>query len=452
LPVFRTERRVSRSTTELPYVPDSAELFAALADRPWAMFLDSGFPACAQGRFDILVADPVATLVTRGETTEIRHGDGLERSSDDPLSLLQRVLARHAPTSPADASLPFRGGAVGYFGYDLGRRFERLPAIAVDVESLPEMAVGIYDRALVVDHVARRCVRVGAPLLHGAARERPMLRARAPIRASLDRMGYAAAFARVIDYIRAGDCYQVNLARRFSVAVTGDPWAGYRRLRSLSPAPFSAYLNTPEAQILSVSPERFLHVRGDTVETRPIKGTRPRAVDSVADQQLARELLGSAKDRAENIMIVDLLRSDFGRVCDTGSVQVEALCELESFANVHHLVSTVRGRLAPRVHALDALRACFPGGSITGAPKIRAMQIIEELERERRGVYCGAIGYVGFDGAMDMNIAIRTLVHRHGETRFWAGGGIVADSNVDQEFQETLDKASAMFGLLARNE
>jgi para-aminobenzoate synthetase component 1 len=230
--------------------------------------------------------------------------------------------------------------------------------------------------------------------------------------------------------------------------VAGDPWAGYRRLRSLSPAPCGAYLNTPAAQILCNSPERFLRVRANLVETRPIKGTRARAADAATDRRLAQELLRSAKDRAENVMIVDLLRSDLGRVCEVGSVQVDALCALESFATVHHLVSTVSGRLAPGVHALDALRACFPGGSITGAPKIRAMQIIEELERERRGVYCGAIGYVGFDGAMDVNIAIRTLVHRAGEVRFWSGGGIVADSNVAAEFQETLDKAAAMFAML----
>jgi para-aminobenzoate synthetase component 1 len=437
-------QRAPVSVTELPYVPDSAGLFEALADRPWAMFLDSGFPASTRARYDILVVDPVATLVTHGAVTEIREGDAVVRSDADPLELLRQTLARLTPAvSPAPA-LPFAGGAVGYFSYDLGRRFERVSAIARDVDRLPQMAVGIYDSAIVVDHRERRCVQLGN-FATGAARERVPLRATAPIDTSLDRAAYTAAFARVRDYIRAGDCYQVNLARRFSAPVAGDAWAGYRRLRVLSPAPCSAYLHTPDARILSTSPERFLLVRGDRVETRPIKGTRPRHADAAADRELAHALLGSAKDRAENVMIVDLLRSDLGRVCEVGSVTVDALCELESFANVHHLVSTVSGRLAPGVHALDALRACFPGGSITGAPKIRSMQIIEELERERRGVYCGAIGYIGFDGAMDLNVAIRTLVHRDGAVRFWAGGGIVADSNVEQEFQETLDKASPMF-------
>ncbi|HKQ30999.1 MAG TPA: aminodeoxychorismate synthase component I [Burkholderiales bacterium] len=440
---------------ELPYRPDSAELFEAWADRPWAMFLDSGFPGSNSGRYDVIVADPVATLVTRGALTEIRSADGVERSGDDPLTLLQRTLARHAPDSFPSSESPFNGGAVGYFAYDLGRRFERMSQTAIDVEQLPDMAVGIYSAVVIVDHGEQRSFYLGReptaaePFLHALPRRiRPALRATERLHTSLDSDAYAAAFARVMEYIRAGDCYQVNLARRFSAAVRGDPWAGYRALRSLGPVPYGAYLNTPDVQVLSFSPERFLNVHGDRVETRPIKGTRRRHPDVDADRRLAQELLVSAKDRAENVMIVDLLRNDLGKVCQVGSVSVEALCELESFASVHHLVSTVSGRLAPGVHALDVLRACVPGGSITGAPKVRAMQIIEEIERERRGVYCGAIGYVGFDGAMDVNIAIRTLTHRQGQIRFWAGGGIVADSNVEAEFQETLAKAAMPIALL----
>jgi para-aminobenzoate synthetase component 1 len=420
------------------------------------MFLDSGFPDVSTGRYDILVADPVATLVTRGAVTELRSADSVERSEDDPLAILQRALARYAPASSVSSSLPFSGGAVGYFAYDLGRRFERLPDDVTDVENLPDMAVGIYDAAVVIDHAQHRGVCIGygpdaaQAFMHSSPRRiRPALRAQASLQTSLDRDAYASAFQRVMDYIRAGDCYQVNLARRFSATVRGDPWAGYRALRQLTPVPHGGYLNVPDAQILSFSPERFLSVRDGRVETRPIKGTRRRHADADADRRLAQELLVSAKDRAENVMIVDLLRNDLGKVCASGSICVEALCELESFAAVHHLVSTVSGRVADGMHALDVLRACFPGGSITGAPKIRAMQIIEELERERRGVYCGAIGYVGFDGAMDVNIAIRTLTHRHGQVRFWAGGGIVADSSVDAEFQETLAKAAVPLQLLA---
>lgn len=450
---------------ELAYHADSADLFEALADQPWAMFLDSGRPQSIHGRHDILVADPIATLVTRGDITEIKSHLALETSAEDPLLLLRRSLERYAGATINDPALAFAGGAVGYFAYDLGRRFEHVPAMAIDVQALPEMAVGIYDWAVVVDHDAQRSCFVGSGGLAQRARyeraaalvnrraplhHRPMLRARSALQASLDRDAYAAAFQRVRQYIDAGDCYQVNLARRFAAPVEGDPWAGYRALRASNPAPYAAYLNTPAAQVLSASPERFLSVRSGIVQTRPIKGTRARHPDAQIDRQLARELLDSAKDRAENVMIVDLLRNDLGKVCEFGSVRTDSLCELESFATVHHLVSTVSGRLAAGKHALDALRACFPGGSITGAPKIRAMQIIEELECERRGVYCGAIGYVGFDGAMDLSVAIRTLVHTAGTARFWAGGGIVADSTPEAEYQETLTKAAAMFELLGK--
>src|SRR5690606_14358319 len=223
------------------------------------------------------------------------------------------------------------------------------------------------------------------------------------------------------------------------------------RLRIINPAPFSAYLNTPYAQILSASPERFLRVVGGRVETRPIKGTRPRAGHARLDAEIIEALAASEKDRAENLMIVDLLRNDLSKCCAPGTVRVPRLFEVESFATVHHLVSTVTGELRADRDALDLLRGCFPGGSITGAPKLRAMQIIEELEPHRRGVYCGAIGYLGFDGGMDLNIAIRTMVYSRGVIRFWAGGGIVADSRLEDEYQETYDKAAAMLRLLQQS-
>jgi para-aminobenzoate synthetase component 1 len=259
-----------------------------------------------------------------------------------------------------------------------------------------------------------------------------------------------AAIARIKHYIREGDCYQVNFAQRFSAAAKGDPWHAYQGLRRLNPAPFAAYLSTPYCQVMCSSPERFLHVRSGLVETKPIKGTLPRGKDPIEDLMLADALRASVKDRAENLMIVDLLRNDLGRVCAIGSIQVPRLFALESFTRVHHLVSTVRGRLAEGRTPLDLLRACFPGGSITGAPKVRAMEIIEELEPHRRGVYCGAIGYLGFDGAMDTNIAIRTLVHSDGVTRLWAGGGIVADSDPESEYRETYHKAAPLLDLLER--
>jgi para-aminobenzoate synthetase component 1 len=273
-------------------------------------------------------------------------------------------------------------------------------------------------------------------------------RVRSAITTNLDAAAYRRAFGRIQTYIRDGDCYQVNLARRYVASADGDAWTAYRCLRSRNPSPFGAYLHLPFCRVLSASPERFLELRGDRVETRPIKGTRPRAADPARDAALARELAASAKDRAENLMIVDLLRNDLGKSCVPGSIAVPRLFEVEHHPTVHHLVSTVTGRLRPDRDAIDLLRGCFPGGSITGAPKLRAMQIIEELEPHRRGLYCGSIGYIGFDGAMDTNIAIRTLVCSEGIARFWAGGGIVADSDCDAEYRETEDKAAALLRLL----
>jgi para-aminobenzoate synthetase component 1 len=242
----------------------------------------------------------------------------------------------------------------------------------------------------------------------------------------------------------------VNLTQRFAARAEGDAWHAYLKLREINPAPFAAYLDLPDGKIVCSSPERFLRVTGGHVETKPIKGTRPRSTDPTRDRALAEELRASAKDRAENVMIVDLLRNDLGKVCAPGTVRASKLFDVESFASVHQLVSTVEGRLAPGKHALDLLGACFPGGSITGAPKVAAMKIIEELEPHRRGIYCGAIGYVGYDGNMDLNIAIRTLVQRGDHVYTWAGGGIVADSNVHAEYQESLDKAAAMLAVLDR--
>lgn len=449
---------------ELPYFPDSARYFAGLAQQPWAMLLDSCHPFGGRGRYDILVAEPHTTLVTRGDSTEIsRHGNR-EISTDDPFDLLRRELGPCVPQAPG---LPFSGGALGYFSYDLARRIERLPALARDDSGLPEMAVGVYDHALVVDHQRRRCWlageganaavgRAGSEYAYqpgrqvAATREPGGFRVTGGVESNLVRGAYDEAFQRVQQYIHEGDCYQVNLAQRFSIPVEGDPWALYQILRATNPAPYSAFLRLPWATVLSSSPERFLKVSDSHVETRPIKGTRPRGATPEEDEAQICALQSSAKDRAENLMIVDLLRNDLGKSCVPGSVRVPELFKVESFARVHHLVSTVTGRLAREQDALSLLRGCFPGGSITGAPKIRAMEIIEALEPCRRSVYCGALGYLGFDGNMDTNIAIRTLLHWDGVLRLWAGGGIVADSHADAEYQETLDKAAAILDLLER--
>lgn len=439
----------------LPYLADSSTYFAAIADLPWVVWLDSG----GRDRYDILTAAPVVTLVTRGAQTEISDGCEVRCCGDDPLDLIRQQLGAVVASAP---DIPFAGGALGYWGYDLARRWIALPELAEDAELLPEMAVGIYDWALVVDHHQQTAQLVShlrypqtATRLHelvercsGQGGEPGDCRVTTPVRSNFTHATYAAAFRAVQGYLHAGDCYQVNLAQRFSAAATGDALAAYLALRRISPAPFSAWLKLPHVQILCASPERFLRVARGRVETRPIKGTRPRSADATEDAARIADLRSHPKDRAENLMIVDLLRNDLGRCCVPGSVRTPELFKVESYSNVHHLVSTVVGQLAAGEDALSLLRACFPGGSITGAPKQRAMQIIEELEPQRRGVYCGTIGYVGFDGDMDCNIVIRTLVYAGGEMRGWAGGGIVADSDMDAEYRETLDKAAGILELL----
>lgn len=443
-------------STSLPYTGDATAYFAAIADLPWAIWLDSG----GQGRCDILCAQPVATLVTRGDTTEIWDAAGARSSRDDPFDLVRGQLGTLLSPLP---NTPFAGGAVGYWGYDLARRLIKLPVVARDAEHLPEMAIGIYDWAVVLDHqrgsarlVSRQrhpdtalvLPEILARLEDGHASERAGFRVAGPALSNFSEASYRSAFEAVQAYLRSGDCLQVNLAQRFAAPASGDALRAYLELRRLSPAPYSAFLDLPEVQILCASPERFLRVRDRMVETKPIKGTRPRQSDARRDAQMARELQQSDKDRAENLMIVDLLRNDLGQSCAPGSIQVPRMFEVESFAQVHHLVSTVTGRLAEGHDVLSLLRNSFPGGSVTGAPKRRAMEIIEELEPNRRGVYCGAIGYVGYDGNMDTNIAIRTLVYSKNEIRCWAGGGIVADSVCESEFQETLHKAAGMLKLL----
>ncbi|MFA5922130.1 MAG: aminodeoxychorismate synthase component I [Methylococcaceae bacterium] len=442
----------------LPYFADSSVLFSSIAGQPWSVFLDSGYPSANQGRYDIIAADPVCTLVTHGDITEITRNNLSIKSSADPFDLVKQQLVSDFISVD---DLPFNGGAIGYFSYDLARRLETLPVIAEDAEHIAEMAVGIYKWAVIVDHQQKKSYLVGQDCeeqkWHALIaqfsqlpeqQEYDSFKVVSTIDSNMDKAFYTQAFNRIKQYLKEGDCYQVNLAQRFVARCEGDPWTAYQLLRELNAAPFSCYLNLPEVQILSSSPERFLKLTKGVVETKPIKGTRPRKQDDAEDRQQIKSLESSNKDRAENLMIVDLLRNDISKTCKKGSVKVPVIFNVESYATVHHLVSTVTGILADNQHALDLLKSCFPGGSITGAPKIRAMEIIEELEPNRRGVYCGAIGYIGFDGNMDSNIAIRTLVHSKNTIRFWAGGGIVNDSLVEEEYQESFDKAAALLDLL----
>ena len=445
------------STLTLPWQPDAAEhYFAPLSTSPWAMMLHSGFADHPHSRYDIIVAQPCTTLVTRGDVTVVSDAEKTETSSDDPLRLLQKVLADCPFSDTPLPDLPFIGGAVGLWGYDLGRRFENLPQRALNDISVPDMAVGIYDWALIVDHhrqvVTLLCYGdVNARLAWLQQQQAPTV---APFaltsrwQSNMSRQQYGEKFRQVQAYLQSGDCYQVNLAQRFQAGYQGDEWQAFVRLNRANRAPFSAFLRFDDSAIMSLSPERFIQLEQGHIQTRPIKGTLPRLEDPIADAEQARRLAHSPKDRAENLMIVDLMRNDIGRVALPGSVRVPELFVVEPFPAVHHLVSTITATLPAALHATDLLRAAFPGGSITGAPKVRAMEIIDELEPHRRNAWCGSIGYLSVCGNMDTSITIRTVTASEGTLYCSAGGGLVADSEEGAEYQETFDKVNRILSQL----
>ena len=437
---------------DIPYRPDSCELFEQLRELPGAAFLDSSYPHASSGRFDILSALPAATLAAPAP------GAGEPECEQ----FFRRLAAFHdqhfAGIQPVSHDIPFCGGILGCIGYDSGNGLHGVRHPQDNPADALPATLGAYHWAVVQDHLLRRSVLVAQPGVDSRQRAellamlaRPPRSAREPFMlrgrfgANFTAAQYAAAFRRVQAYIQAGDCYQVNLAQRFSSGYSGDPWEGYRLLRDVAAAPFSAYLALEcGGAVMSLSPERFISLHGQHVETSPIKGTRPRHADSAMDRAAAQELRGADKDRAENLMIVDLLRNDLGRSCIPGSIHVDRLFELQSFPTVHHLVSTISGELRGDCGAVQLLANSFPGGSITGAPKRRAMQVIAELEPHPRQVYCGSVLYISADGRMDSNIAIRTLLCRNAEVHCWAGGGIVADSSWEQEYQETFDKVGRL--------
>lgn len=428
----------------LPYRADTACYFARLQALDWPVWLDSG----QVGHYDILAAEPIerlsCTVHTVGSTPDI-------------------LRAALRPGSCASATVPFCGGWIGYLSYEAGRVWLGQPA-RTQARLAPDLRAGLYDWAVIVDHQQRTAVLVGAgqaaptrrgwdalcaQVTPGASPARSVACPATLIDAGFSASAYAHLFAQVQHYLHQGQAYQINLTHRFVAETAESPWSLYHRLRQLSPAPYGAYLAYPDLVLCSNSPEQFICSQGDQVLTRPIKGTRPRQADPAADARLRAELCASPKDRAENSMIVDLLRNDFARVCRPGSVQVTQLCELHTYATVHHLVSTIVGQLQTGTDALDLLQSCFPGGSVTGAPKRRAVQLIDELEPVSREVYCGSIFWLGLDGHMDSNLCIRTLLHKDHQWYYWAGGGIVTDSECALEYQESLDKAAAFFSLLS---
>jgi para-aminobenzoate synthetase component 1 len=454
---------------EIAYQDPSA-LFFALSSQPWALFLDSAnhqHPAQDTNRYSYIACTPVETLTLKNGVMGTEHG------VTDPFARLHQRLSGFQLQKIADLP-PFQGGVAGYFAYDLCHYLEQIPFPAHDDMNFPDMAVGIYDVVLSFDHHQQRAwvIATGFPesvesLRQTRARHRlddvlawlamsnaqvqlpegPDITCRADdIKTNFDQDSYVHMVAKARAYIRAGDISEVNLAQRFQVDLPQGltPAKLYQRLRTINPAPFAAYLNCDDVVLASASPECFVSLADNVVTTRPIKGTRPRGTNPESDHQLAQDLVASEKDRAENIMIVDLMRNDLSRVCTDDSVIVEQCCQLESFATVHHLVSVIKGHLRPCQSAIDVLRALIPGGSITGAPKIRAMEIIAECEPNRRGPYCGNIGFISFNGDMNLSIAIRTFAIAQQVVTYQAGGAIVYDSDPILEYQESLAKARAL--------
>ena len=449
------------SIAEIPYRPNSELLFALVRDLPDAIWLDSGKPHSIQGRFDIISAAPDALIETRGGLSTISQQGAVTTSDLDPFRLAQQLL--EPLLSPEHkSSHPFVGGLIGYFGYDLARGLIDIPVATGSVTQLPDMRIGRYLWALVIDHSARQCSLLFHPQCQAELRQLVMDRfsgqttaleansfsLKEKFKPTLNQQQYQKSIGRIKDYIVSGDCYQANFTQHFSAPFEGDLWTAYLELRKKVASPYSAFWQWQDQALLSLSPERFIQSAEGHVETKPIKGTARRGNTLTEDHNLAEQLINSDKDRAENLMIVDLLRNDLSKNCESGSIAVPKLFELESFPNVHHLVSTVSGKLSSDSTPLDLLRDCFPGGSITGAPKKRAMEIIEELEPVRRSVYCGSIGYISANHRMDTNIAIRTIIADGNQLHCWGGGGIVADSQEEREYQESVDKISALLRAL----
>jgi len=442
------------------------EAFEFFKSDKYSFFLDSGMDVEKLGRYSFMGSDPFLVLKSRGSDIELIRGEYVERLNGNPFDLLGELLAKYRIETDS-LPAPFAGGAVGYLAYDLCHFIERLPTTAVDDLELPECYFGFYDTVVAYYHLENKLyiISTGFPEEGVVQQARKVARfteikqkfssaippngeadkkINAGLKGNFTHQEYLNAVQMCREYIIAGDIFEVNLSQRFDAELPIKPYELYRRLRALNPAPFACYLGFDDIDIVSASPERFIKLNGDMVETRPIKGTRPRGATPAEDEAIAKELTNSYKDRAENVMIVDLERNDLGRVCCYGSVKVSELLVLEKYATVFQLVSTVEGRLCEGKNCIDLLKATFPGGSITGAPKVRSMEIIDELEPTRRSVYTGNIGYIGFNGDLDLNIAIRTFIVKDGRAYFQVGGAVTYDSDPQAEYIETLDKAKAL--------
>ncbi|MCU4674446.1 aminodeoxychorismate synthase component I [Catenovulum sp. 2E275] len=441
----------------------ATSLFSYLANQQGSILLDSANANHENSRYDIILSAPIATVTHSFGKTSVKllNGQSQNQNEANPFTVAKQLQQELMPAQLPETDLPFVGGCAGWFSYDLARSIETLPELAQNDIDLPQMHLGVYDWAIIKDNQTGKWFAVDYQpdlfrvehLLNQYHKQNKQpteaFKLLSDWQANMSEQSYTAKFDKVKQYLVDGDCYQINLAQRFSADYTGDCWQAYLALRDSNQAPFSAYIKYQDHSIISISPERFLQLNEHQVQTKPIKGTISRGQSLKQDNAFKASLKSSEKDRAENLMIVDLLRNDISRVCQPGSVRVPRLFEIESFPAVHHLVSTVTGQLQADKSPFDLLEACFPGGSITGAPKVRAMEIIEELEPHRRSIYCGSIGYIDWRGNMDTNIAIRTLVADNESIHCWAGGGLVYDSKMKSEYKETFDKVNKILPVLS---
>lgn len=455
---------------QIPANLSPCELFQIIKEKPYCFFLDSGVDEENIGRYSFLGYDPFLVFRSKKSTIGITDKKGSSIFDGNPFRVLRDLLSTYRVENIAGLP-PFLCGACGYFGYDLKHFIERLPSIALDDLGLSDCMLGFYNKIIIIDNLKKETFicSVGFPYLdekdffenakQNLTELRNIIKAASPknheyvnlkvknakkLISNFSKEHYINTILRAKEYIKEGEVYQVNLSQRLASEFYGSSDQLYTILRKINPAPFAAYLDFKDTKIISASPERFLKLEAGILETRPIKGTRPRSKEIIYDKLFESQLCNSAKDKAEHVMIVDLERNDLGRICEYGSVKVAEFEILEKYSTVFHLVSTIRGRLLPQKDLIDCFYACFPGGSITGAPKIRSMEIIEELEPTKRSIYTGSIGYLSFSGNMDLSIVIRTIIHKGNKLYFQVGGGIVADSDPEKEFDETMDKAKAL--------
>lgn len=444
----------------------SFDLYRLFKEQPYSFFLDSGMDHNKLGRYSFIGFNPF--LVFKSKNDEITISENGESSTyyGNPFEKLREIISKYSMEYTTE--LPFIGGAVGYFGYDLCHYIEKLPREAADDVEIPDCYLGFYDGVIIVDHkknevfIASLGIRDLQENVVSEIEERINKAAKSEfakikihkkekvvsLKSNFEKDDYIKAVNKVKDYIKAGDIYQANLTQRYECSIEDSALELYTKLREINPAPFASYFDFGEGQIVSSSPERFIKINNRVIETRPIKGTRPRGNTIEEDRNNREELLNSEKDKAELLMIVDLERNDLGKLSKTGTVKVTELFHLEEYATVYHLVSTILGEIKDEYDVIDCLKATFPGGSITGAPKIRAMEIIDELEPTQRNIYTGSIGYIGFNGDLDLNIVIRTIVCKDDKAYFQVGGGIVWDSDAELEYEETLHKARAIIEAL----